>query len=93
MLKLRRPSWKLDRVEAFDFIPSRSRHHAVMIGLVFPIVVAFASAFKSRRQLVLENVALRQQVSMLKRSVERPRVSVSDHLFWIAFARYAEDRR
>ena len=33
------------------------------------------SAFKSRRGLALENLALRQQLAVLKQSVRRPRLS------------------
>ena len=35
---------------------------------------------KSQRQLVVENMALRQQVAMLRQSVKRPRPSVADRL-------------
>ncbi len=41
---------------------------------------------KSRRALALENLALRQQIVILKRSVKRPRPTAIDRLFWIAFA-------
>lgn len=33
------------------------------------------SLFRSQRQLILENLALKQQVAMLRRSVKRPRVT------------------
>ena len=85
------PSHKPDRIEAFDFFPGLPKHHAVMIDLVFRVVVAFAPAFKSQHQLVLENLALQQQVTMLKRSVKRPRIAASDRWFWIVFSRYVED--
>lgn len=40
-----------------------------------------------RVQLALENVALRQQVAVLRRSVHRPRVRVRDRLFWVLLRR------
>ncbi len=44
-------------------------------------IAAFVhSLFKSRRQLTLENLALRQQLAMLKPSVRRPRVSPADRI-------------
>jgi hypothetical protein len=46
------------------------------------------SLFRSQHQLVLENLALRQQVVMLRKSVKKPRPSVADKLFWIIFSRY-----
>ena len=51
------------------------------------------SLFRSQRQLVLENLALRQQVVMLRKSVKKPRPSVADKLFWILFSRYVDGWR
>ena len=51
------------------------------------------SLFKSRRQLTLENLALRQQLAMLKPSVKRPRVSPVDRLFWVLFSKYVDGWR
>jgi transposase InsO family protein len=57
-------------------------------------IAAFVhSLFKSRRQLTLENLALRQQLAMLKPSVKRPRVSTLDRLFWILFSKYVDGWR
>ena len=52
-----------------------------------------ASLFKSRRQLALENLALRQQVTMLRQSVKRPHATTADKLCWILFSRYVDDWR
>src|SRR5271157_1681652 len=38
--------------------------------------------FRSRRRLVLENLALRQQLAVLKRRHPRPRLDLFDKLFW-----------
>ncbi|MCP4768629.1 MAG: transposase [Gammaproteobacteria bacterium] len=51
------------------------------------------SLFRSQRHLVLENLALRQQVAMLRQSVKKPRPSVADKLFWIIFSRYVNGWR
>ena len=51
------------------------------------------SLFKSRHQLRLENLALRQQLAMLKPSVKRPQVSPADRLFWILFSKYVDGWR
>ncbi len=37
------------------------------------VITFLGSLFKSQRQLVLENLALRQQVTMLRQSVKLPR--------------------
>jgi hypothetical protein len=58
------------------------------------LVITFLdSLFKFQRQLVLENLALKQQVTMLRKSVKRPRATTADKLFWIFFSRYVEGWR
>jgi hypothetical protein len=39
------------------------------------------SSLKSRRALALENLALRQQLAVLRRQAKRPKIS-RDHLCW-----------
>lgn len=51
------------------------------------------SAFKGQRRLALENLALRQQLSMLARSNKRPRISPFDRLFWAFFSKHVADWR
>ena len=61
---------------------------------ILRLVAAFlGSLFKSKRQLVLENLALRQQVTMLRQSVRRPHATTADKLFWIFFSRYVDGWR
>lgn len=40
------------------------------------------SAFLSRQHLLLENLALRQQLAVLSRQMRRPRLQPGDRLFW-----------
>jgi putative transposase len=44
--------------------------------------------FRSRRRLVLENLALRQQLAVLKRRHPRPRLEWFDKLFWVIAHRF-----
>lgn len=44
--------------------------------------------FHSQRQLLLENLALRQQLLVLKRSVPRPHLRTTDRFFWVILRRY-----
>jgi putative transposase len=60
----------------------------------FLLIVRFVhSLFRSRHQLIFENLALRQQVAMLRQSVKKPRPSVADKFFWIVFLRYVDGWR
>ena len=45
------------------------------------------SAFKTRRELALENLVLWQQLAVLRRSVKRPRLSDFDRGFWVSFVK------
>jgi hypothetical protein len=42
----------------------------------------------SRRNLLLENLALRQQLAVLARKEQRPRLTASDKLFWVILRRF-----
>ena len=66
---------------------------ASMLNLFLTLLHTAHSLFKSHRHLALENLALRQQIAMLKQSVKRPRVSPRDRLFWILFSNYVEGWR
>jgi transposase InsO family protein len=48
---------------------------------------ALARVFRSRRHLVLENLALRQQLTVLKRRRPRPILGLFDKLFWVVARR------
>src|SRR5215475_1809266 len=46
------------------------------------LVVATMTIFKSRTALQVENLALRHQLTVLRRSVKRPKLNSADRLFW-----------
>ena len=50
-------------------------------------------ALKDRQQLVLENIALRHQLAVYKRSVKRPRIEDRDRIFWLAVMRLLREWR
>ena len=64
-----------------------------MIPLVFWLVRLINLALPSRRSLILENLALRQQLAVYKRSVKRPRLRQTDRLFWVWLSRCWADWR
>src|SRR5436309_13066044 len=58
-----------------------------MLELLVVIVRAVALACRGHRELVLENLALRQQLTALRRTTKRAHLKTRDRLFWIALAR------
>ncbi len=58
-----------------------------MLELLIVIGRALALALRGHRELVLENLALRQQLTAVKRTTKRPHLQTRDRLFWIALAR------
>ena len=48
---------------------------------------------KDRTQLALENIALRHQLAVYKRSVTRPNIKDSDRVFWLTVMRMLKDWR
>src|SRR5256886_6139142 len=50
------------------------------IGLLIGVILRL---FRARRTLLLENLALRQQLAALKRRRPRPRLTMFDRVFWV----------
>ena len=59
-----------------------------MLSLVLALIAFLRSACRSRRDLALENLALRHQINVLRRGVTRPPIQDRDRLFWIALSRF-----
>jgi len=55
----------------------------LVFGISFTIRVLRA-AFRSRANLIIENIALRQQVATLIRERRRPALNDADRAFWVA---------
>jgi putative transposase len=58
-----------------------------MFRLLLIFVHGLVSLFMARGDLVLENLALRQQVAAMKERRPRPRLSGADRLFWVLLRR------
>jgi putative transposase len=58
-----------------------------MITLLLHLVRLLPFLCGGSRQLVLENLALRQQLAVYKRTVTRPKLRLTDRLFWVWLAR------
>jgi putative transposase len=59
-----------------------------MLNLLTITFGALLRFFRSRGGLVLENLALRQQLAVLKRGHPRPKLAFVDRLFWVAVSRF-----
>ena len=54
-----------------------------MFAIIAVLTGAMFRVFRSRRNLLLENLVLRQQLAVLKRQRPRPRIAALDKLFWV----------
>jgi putative transposase len=59
-----------------------------MFLLIRVIFATILRLFSARRDLVLENLVLRQQLTVFKRKHPRPRMVVVDKLFWVFAQRF-----
>ena len=58
-----------------------------MLRLMRLLFVLLVRSVRSRRDLLLENLALRQQLAVLKARRPQPRFASSDKLFWVMLRR------
>jgi putative transposase len=58
-----------------------------MITLLLHLFRLLPFLLGGHRQLALENLALRQQLSVYKRTTTRPKLRATDRLFWVGLAR------
>ncbi len=61
--------------------------------MLFLIMRTLISALKSRRELAMENLALRHQLEVLQRNKRRPRLTNQDRTLWIILSRLWPDWR
>ena len=59
----------------------------LMIKQLRTVLATAISAFRMRRDLALENLALRQQLALYKNAGRRPRLSDADRAFWVLLSR------
>jgi hypothetical protein len=58
-----------------------------MITLVLHLLRLLPFLCGGHRRLAIENLALRQQLAVYKRTAPRPRLRTTDRLFWVGLAR------
>ncbi|MGB5502101.1 MAG: hypothetical protein WBM75_06830 [Polyangiales bacterium] len=55
-----------------------------MIPLLYALLATARSSLKPQRKLALENLALRQQLAVLRRTTKRPKLTNADRALWVA---------
>ena len=63
-----------------------------MSPFLFGLFTWLSTFFRSRYNLSLEIIALRQQLGVLKRKTPRPRLRMRDRIFWILLHRLSHRR-
>jgi len=63
------------------------RQNRRVLETIVVVVRALALACRGHHELVLENLALRQQLAALRRTVARPHLRRRDRLFWIVLSK------
>ena len=58
-----------------------------MLALLQATLGAVLATFRPRASLVIENLALRQQLAILRRTTPRPRLRPFDRAFWVLLSR------
>ena len=62
-----------------------------MRHLLCALLATARSGLRPQRELAIENLALRQQLAILKRTTKRPKLSHADRAFWVALSRLWPD--
>jgi putative transposase len=62
-----------------------------MSDVIFVLLRSLLSVCHSRRLLLLENLALRHQLTVLKRQTRQPKLRPADRLLWLALRRWWPD--
>ena len=58
-----------------------------MLRLLRSLLSGTISVLRDRRDLALENLALRQQLAVFEQSTKRPRLSKADRALWVLLSR------
>ena len=62
----------------------------ILAKLIFEL---FGVIFRSKQDIVLENLVLRQQLAVQQRSIKRPKIKNTDRIFWVWLSRIWNDWR
>ena len=60
-------------------------------SLLYALLATARSSLKPQRELALDNLALGQQLAILKPKTKRPKLHNADRAFWVALSRLWPD--
>jgi hypothetical protein len=55
-----------------------------MVHLLYALLATVRSSLRPQRELALQNLALRQQLAILKRKAKHPKLTKAERGFWVA---------
>jgi len=62
-----------------------------VLPLLYALLATARSSLQPQRELALQNLALRQQLAILKRKTKRPKLTNADRALWVALCRLWPD--
>jgi len=77
----------LSGIRVVDLSALSGNNRDSMINLLLHVFRLFPFLFGGHRQLALENLALRQQLAVYKRTTPRAKLRTMDRLLWVGLAR------
>jgi hypothetical protein len=81
------PRQKSASGQVIDLSALTGHNLSSMITLLLHLFRLLPFLFGGHRQLAIENLALRHQLSVYKRTMTRPKLRTTDRLFWVGLAR------
>ena len=74
-----------------DFLRTPAKVGVVMSDVILVLLRSLLSGCQSRCLLLLENLALRHQFTVLRRRTRKPKLGQADRLLWLALRRWWPD--
>ena len=59
-----------------------------MVRILIALLTTSLSSLKSRQELAVENLVLRQQLAVYNRKVKRPKLNKADRAFWLVLMQW-----
>jgi transposase InsO family protein len=73
--------------ENLDVSTQSAEVDLAMLDVIFALLRALLSGFRPQSRLMLENLALRHQLAVLKRQTHKPKLRSADRLLWVCLRR------